>query len=59
MRPNVRSGFDDIGADDGAGENDPDRNSNTNQETIISDQVPNNKDTLAVSDAYRQLSFGF
>jgi hypothetical protein len=31
--------------DDSAGENDPDRDSNTNQETIISDQVPNNKDT--------------
>ena len=45
------SGDEDVGADDSAGENDPDQDSNTNQETIISDQVPNNKDTLAVSDA--------
>ena len=40
----------DISIDNSTGENNLDLNNNTNQEAIVSDQVPNNKNILAVSN---------
>jgi hypothetical protein len=41
----------DIGTDNSTEENNLDWDNNTNQKAIVSDQVPNNKDTLVVSNA--------